>query len=98
MANPTPPSSTEPQRWAGPERRRFDRTPPPAPRVIGRARLKPECVRHMHGLLAGEWYPVIERPGGLIGRPVEGYIWLDYRGRPLSVWAAFFELAQEPIP
>ena len=74
------------------ERRRFDRTPAPPPRVIGRARLRPPWTRVHPGLHAGEWYPVLERnpdilsaiEGGL-ARP--GYVWIDVPGKALHVWA-----------
>jgi hypothetical protein len=60
MVNDTPPSSTELQRWAGPERRRFDRTPPPPPQVIGHARLLPDQAWHSPGLDPTIWYPVLD--------------------------------------
>ncbi len=77
--------------WAGPERRRFPRTPPPPPRVIGRARLRPEYSR-MAGLSAGTWYAVLERPPSVLTPPLAGYCWIDLGGQPRHVRTAWLEI------
>jgi hypothetical protein len=77
--------------YQGPERRRADRGPPP-PRVVGRARVRPEHARHALSLMPGRWYPLIEQPADLLTPPLEGYVWIDLDGRPRSIWAAFLEI------
>jgi hypothetical protein len=98
MANTAPPSSTVP-RWAGPERRRFDRSLLTAPRIIGEARVRPEHAQHAHAVDPRFWYPVLERnPEALdpVARP--GYLWIAIRGRPVQVWAAHFDVTVDPPP
>jgi hypothetical protein len=85
------PPSTGPQRYGGVERRGHDRTPPPAPRAIGRARVRPEHAGHALSLAPGRWYPVIEQPDDVLMSPIDGYVWIDLDGRPRSVWADFLE-------
>jgi hypothetical protein len=38
---------------------------------------------------------VIEAPADLLLPPLDGYVWLDLRGRPRHVWAAFLEIELE---
>jgi hypothetical protein len=78
--------------YQGPERRRSDRSPPPAPRVLGRARVRPEHCRHALSLAPGTWYALIEQPADLSTQPLEGYVWIDLDGRPQSIWAVFLEI------
>ena len=76
--------------YQGPERRRFDRSPPP--RVLGRARVRPEHCRHALSLAPGTWYALIEQPADVLTQPLEGSVWIDLDGRPQNVWAAFLEI------
>ena len=92
MPDDSPPSSTNPQRYGGLERRARDRIPPPPPRVIGRARVRPEHARHALSLAPGRWYPLIEQPADVLTAPLKGYVWIDLDGRPRSIWAAFLEI------
>ena len=48
-------------RHKSPERRRIERPPRIAPRVIGRARVAPGYARLELGLDPEEWYPVVDR-------------------------------------
>lgn len=78
--------------YQGPERRRFDRSPPTALRVLGHARLRPEHARHAISLERERWYDVVEQPADVLTPPLAGYVWIDLNGRPQSVWAAFLEI------
>ena len=80
------------QRYMGPKRRRFNRSPPPPPRVLGRARVRPEHCRHALSLAPGTWYALIEQPADLPTQPPEGCVWIDLDGRPQNVSAAFLEI------
>jgi hypothetical protein len=82
------PPSTGPQGYGGVERRGHDRTPPPPPRVIGRARVRPEHAGHALSLSPGTWYPLIEQPADVLTAVQEGYVGIDLAGQPRSVWAA----------
>jgi hypothetical protein len=62
------------------------------PRVIGRARVRPEHARHALSLAPGRWYPLIEQPADILTSPLDRYAWIDLDGRPRSVWAAFLEI------
>jgi hypothetical protein len=92
MSDDAPEVSTEPQRWAGPERRRFDRTPPPPPRVIGRARVLPGDRWHSPGFVPDAWYPVLDRNPAVTTPPLPGWMWIELHGKPRNVWAAHFEV------
>ena len=81
--------------YTGPERRRAHRRPPSAPRVIGRARIRPEHHHHAPALTPDQWYPLIEQPAEMLTPRLEGYVWIDVGGRPRSIWSAFLEL--EPL-
>ena len=88
--------STDRQRWAGPERRARDRTPPPPPRVIGRARLWPGEGWHSPGMNPQTWYPVLDGNPEVSTPPLPGMMWIELHGRPRNVWAAHFEVHVEP--
>jgi hypothetical protein len=96
MADPTRPSSTEPQRWAGTERRLFDRTPPPRPRVIGWARLLPGQAWHSPGMDPKTWYSVLDSNPEVSRPPLPGWMWIELHGKPRYVWAAHFEVNANP--
>jgi hypothetical protein len=83
--------------YAGPERRRLDRTVA-GRRLIGRARLRPPFTRSMT-FHVGQWYPVLEhRPNALLaledGLPRPGYVWVEVNGKPQEAWAAFLEIEE----
>jgi hypothetical protein len=80
--------------YQGPERRRFDRTPPPAPRVIGRARIGEGFPRTVTAPLPrGQWFPVVDRnPATIPETPLAGHVWIDSGGHLILVWAAFLEV------
>jgi hypothetical protein len=80
--------------YQGPERRRFDRTPPPAPRVIGRARIGEGFPRTVAAPLPrGQWFPVVDRnPATIPEIPPTGHVWIDSRGHLILVWAAVLEV------
>jgi hypothetical protein len=46
-----------------------DRVPPPPPRIIGEARVRPEHARRELGLDPRAWYPVLER------NPEDLHVW-----------------------
>jgi hypothetical protein len=97
MPDTTDPPSTPAQRPAGLERRQIDRTPPPPPRIIGEARVRPEHTRLEIAMDPQSWYPVLDRnPKALepIARPA--YLWIAVHGRPLHLRAAHFELHANP--
>ena len=91
MPDDSPPPSTGPQHYGGVERRQHSRTPA-APKVVGRARVRPEHARHALSLAPSRWYQVTEQPSDILTPPLEGYVWIDLDGRPRSVWAAFLEV------
>jgi hypothetical protein len=83
--------------YAGPERRRLDRTRPAPLRVLGRARLRPEWARVYPDLRRGTWYPIVDRnPSILLAfearPPLPGYLFLDTPGKGRHVQAAHFDL------
>ena len=92
MPDDGPGPSTKPQRWAGSERRARDRTPPPPPRVIGRARLRPGQAWHYPGMDPGAWYPVLDRNPAVATPPLPGWMGIELHGKPRNVWAAHFEV------
>jgi hypothetical protein len=75
-------SSTDPQPYTGPERRRVERPHPIPPRVIGRARVAPRYARLLLGLDPEEWYPVVDRnPNTIPQAAPPGYFgWMLERG------------------
>jgi hypothetical protein len=88
--------STEPKTYDGPERRQFDRTPPPPPKVIGRARIRRGLLTYP-GFRPGTWHAVLERNPRILvlaegGEALPGYIWVDGPTRAEHVWAAHFEV------
>jgi hypothetical protein len=92
--------STTPQPYAGPERRHSDRTPPPPPKVIGRARVRRGLLTYP-GFRPGTWHAVLERNPRILsstehGRALPGYIWVDGPTRAEHVWAAHFEVQLYP--
>lgn len=86
--------STDQQPYMGPERRQWDRLER-APRVVGRARLRPEYAIRDPVFRAGQWYPVVELDypqRGLLAPPPAGYILLNVNGRICREWAQHFEV------
>ena len=80
--------------YQGPERRRFDRTPPPAPRVIGRAPIGDGFPRNATAPLPrGQWFPVVDRnPATTPEAPLAGHLWIDSGGQLILMWAAFLDV------
>lgn len=87
---------TTPQPYAGPDRRRPDRTRPLPPKVLGRARVRPGLLTYPE-FRPGTWYAVLERnPLAEDGTALPGYIWVDGPTRAEHVWAAHFEVEMYP--
>lgn len=86
MPDDQPAPSTNPQRYAGAERRSFPRGRN-LPKTLGWAQLRRGISSP--GLRDGEWYPVLERhPEPWVsndGYPLPGYVWLKANGR-LTHW------------
>lgn len=78
-----------------PERRLIDRTRPPTPRVIGRARVS---ATYPHIRTApvprGRWFPVVDGNPAVHHPALQGYIWIDVYGRLQHVRAAHFEIEE----
>lgn len=85
--------------YAGPERRRIERTKPAPVRVIGRARLHARLGIYPSFSL-GTWYPVIDRNPDILlaiegGAARPGYIWIQGPARAQHVLAVHFEVELE---
>jgi hypothetical protein len=99
MPDTTDPASTLPQPPAGLECRQVDRTPPPPPRVIGRARILAGQAWHSPGMDPKTWYPVLKSNPEVTTPPLPGWMWIELHGKPRNVWAAHFEMKPEaPTP
>jgi hypothetical protein len=92
MPDTTGPPSPPAQPPGELERRQVDRSPPPSPRVVGRARLLPGDRWHSPGFLPDTWYPVLDRNPAVTTLPLAGWMWVELYGRPRNVWAAHFEV------
>ena len=89
---------SEPRSFAGPERRRYERTRPARPQVTGRARLRRQYFM-MPGLQAYRWYSVLEGTSGAaqLPPPLAGYMWIDVGGPQFrSVPRDWFEIEEGP--
>lgn len=78
----------------------FDPKPSPL-RVLGRARVRPDCTHLRPGLRPGQWYSVVDRNPNLylaseIRPPLPGYVYLDVPGQGGHIMAAHFELELDP--
>jgi hypothetical protein len=92
MPDTTNPPSTPAQPPAGLERRARDRTPPPPPRVIGRARILPGQAWHSPGMDPRTWYHVLDGNPAVTTPPLPGWMWIELNHKPRNVWAAHFEM------
>ena len=76
------PTSKPRQRYAGPDRRRVDRSPPAPLHVLGRARVAQDFPQtRMPPIPRGEWFLVVDRdPAELLALAVKPalpwYVWL----------------------
>jgi hypothetical protein len=77
-------ASTQPQR-----------SPATLGRVLGRARVRPEHVRHVPSLAAGHWYDVVQPADPTLTSLLEGYVWIDLNGRPRYLPAQWLEIELE---
>jgi hypothetical protein len=89
-------ASTQNQKsYTGLERRAADRQLTGA-RVIGRARVAASFPRTRVPPFERDcWMPVLDRNPDVTLPPLDGYVWVDVRGLPRTIWAAFLEIEIE---